>query len=62
MCDDDGIRHEFVSHYYPSCLEAMRQRWISPQIAVSNRIQEGDYEELRELMTFLGETVRAEAH
>ena len=29
---------DFVSHYYPNVLEAMRARWISPQISSSNRI------------------------
>ena len=24
--------HEFISHYYPNVLEAMRTRWISPQV------------------------------
>lgn len=47
MCGPDGIRHEFVSHYYPGCLEAAQKRWISPQIAVSNRLEQGGYEELR---------------
>lgn len=47
MCGSDGIQHEFVSHYYPGCLEAAQARWISPQIAVSNRIEQGGYEELR---------------
>lgn len=32
------IVHDFVSHYYPNVLEAMRTRWISPQICVTNRI------------------------
>ncbi|HEB54601.1 MAG TPA: ATP-grasp domain-containing protein [bacterium] len=49
MCGDDGIRHEFVSHYYPGCLEATQHRWISPQIAVSNRIAEAGYDELRQM-------------
>jgi hypothetical protein len=49
LCDADGVRHEFASHYYPGCLEASKQRWISPQIAVSNRIEQGGYEELRTL-------------
>jgi biotin carboxylase len=48
-CDDRGVRHEFVSHYYPGCLEATLHRWISPQIAVSNRIEQGGYEELRRM-------------
>ena len=29
---------DFVSHYYPNVLEAMRTRWISPQIVATNRI------------------------
>jgi hypothetical protein len=49
MCDDTGVRHEFVSHYYPGCLEATLHRWISPQIAVSNRIEQGSYDELRRM-------------
>ena len=47
MCDGDGVRHEFVSHYYPGCLEATQHRWISPQIAVTNRIEQTGYDELR---------------
>ena len=49
LCDETGVRHEFASHYYPGCLEASQHRWISPQIAVSNRIEQGGYEELRTL-------------
>lgn len=41
---------DFVSHYYPNVLEAMRTRWISPQIVVSNRIDSADgYDELRRM-------------
>ncbi len=47
MCDATGVRHEFASHYFPGCLEAAQQRWISPQIAVTNRVEQGGYEELR---------------
>ncbi len=47
LCDGQGVRHEFGSHYYPGCLEAAEQRWISPQIAVTNRVEQGGYEELR---------------
>ena len=50
------VVHEFVSHYYPNVLEAMRTRWISPQIVVTNRIDEPGYEELRAL----GRRVNAE--
>ena len=41
---------DFVSHYYPNVLEAMRTRWISPQFIATNRVDEvGDYQQLREL-------------
>jgi formate-dependent phosphoribosylglycinamide formyltransferase (GAR transformylase) len=38
---------DFASHYYPNVLEAMRTRWISPQILTTNRIEEPAYRELR---------------
>ena len=42
--------HDFVSHYYPNVLEAMRTRWISPQFIVTNRIDTvDDYAQVREL-------------
>jgi carbamoylphosphate synthase large subunit len=40
---------DFVSHYYPNVLEAMRTRWISPQIVVTNRIDAPGYDEVRTL-------------
>lgn len=41
---------DFVSHYYPNVLEAMRTRWISPQFVSTNRVDSApDYQELREL-------------
>ncbi|MHC4892942.1 MAG: ATP-grasp domain-containing protein [Planctomycetota bacterium] len=43
--------HEFVSHYYPGVLEAMRTRWISPQIVSTNRLDADFYGEVRELGT-----------
>ena len=43
------IRHDFVSHYYPNVLEAMRERWISPQIVVQNRVDQPHYDEVRAL-------------
>mgnify|MGYP003624526244 FL=1 len=49
ICDDHGTRHEFVSHYYPGCLEATVNRRISPQIAVSNRLESEGYKELRDM-------------
>jgi formate-dependent phosphoribosylglycinamide formyltransferase (GAR transformylase) len=40
---------DFASHYFPNVLEAMRTRWISPQILVTNRIDTDSYRELRTL-------------
>ncbi|MBD0292548.1 MAG: ATPase [Jiangellaceae bacterium] len=41
---------DFVSHYYPNVLEAMRTRWISPQFIATNRVDTADdYRQLREL-------------
>ena len=38
---------DFACHYYPNVLEAMRTRWISPQIVVTNRIENESYGEIR---------------
>ena len=46
---DGEVGHEFITHYYPNVLEAMRQRWISPQMVATNRIDEPGYREVREL-------------
>src|SRR5262245_22105109 len=43
------VVHEFVSHYYPNVLEAMRTRWISPQVVTTNRVQRENYGELMAL-------------
>lgn len=32
------VVHEFICHYYPNVLEAMRTRWISPQFIATNRV------------------------
>jgi carbamoylphosphate synthase large subunit len=32
------VVHEFVCHYYPTVLEAMRNRWVNPQFICTNRI------------------------
>ena len=41
---------DFVSHYYPNVLEAMRARWISPQFISTNRVDTvPEYEQLREM-------------
>jgi len=34
-----SVAHEFVSHYYPNVLEAMRTRWISPQLVTTNEVE-----------------------
>lgn len=42
--------YDFISHYYPNVLEAMRERWISPQFIATNRVDiVPDYEQVREL-------------
>ena len=38
---------EAVSHYYPNVLDAMRNRWISPYIITTNRIDAPGYNELK---------------
>ncbi len=44
------VVHDFISHYYPNVLEAMRTRWISPQFIATNRIDTArDYAEVREM-------------
>ncbi len=43
------VVHEFISHYYPNVLEAMRARWISPEILVTNRTNAPGYDELKQL-------------
>jgi biotin carboxylase len=45
-----SVAHEFVSHYYPNVLEAMRTRWISPQIVTTNRVASAPaYQEVLEM-------------
>lgn len=43
------VGHEFITHYYPNVLEAMRERWISPQMITTNRIDAPGYREVREM-------------
>ena len=41
---------EFITHYYPNVLEAMRHRWISPQFITTNRIDSvGDYADIKQM-------------
>jgi len=47
---DGHVALDFVSHYYPNVLDAMRTRWISPQFVSTNRIDTApEYGELREM-------------
>ena len=43
------VVHEFITHYYPNVLTAMRERWISPQMVVTNRINAPGYDELKQM-------------
>jgi carbamoylphosphate synthase large subunit len=49
VCRDGKVVHEFITHYYPNVLEAMRERWISPQFIATNRVGASTYDELRQL-------------
>jgi hypothetical protein len=44
---DGRVVHEFVSHYYPGVLEAMRARWISPYLVTTNRVDAASYDEVK---------------
>jgi phosphoribosylaminoimidazole carboxylase (NCAIR synthetase) len=44
---DGKVVHEFISHYYPNVLPAMRTRWISPQIVATNRTDAPGYDEVK---------------
>jgi carbamoylphosphate synthase large subunit len=46
---DGRVVHDFVSHYYPNVLEAMRTRWISPQVVTTNRVTRENYGEVMAL-------------
>ncbi|MEM9555042.1 MAG: ATP-grasp domain-containing protein [Acidobacteriota bacterium] len=41
------VVHEFITHYYPNVLEAMRTRWISPQFITTNRLDAPGYDEVK---------------
>ena len=50
ICIDGRPAYDFISHYYPNVLEAMRERWISPQFISTNRVDQAeDYAEVRAL-------------
>jgi hypothetical protein len=41
---------DFISHYYPNVLEAMRTRWISPMFIATNRIDDSPgYDQVKEM-------------
>jgi formate-dependent phosphoribosylglycinamide formyltransferase (GAR transformylase) len=46
---DGQVVHEFIGHYFPNVLEAMRQRWINASFVTTNRVGEPAYQELREM-------------
>ncbi len=46
---DGEVAHEFISHYYPNVLPAMRDRHVSPQVVATNRVELASYAELRAL-------------
>ena len=43
------IELEFISHYFPGVLEAMRTRCISPYFLTTNRIDTASYDEVKEM-------------
>lgn len=47
VCIEGRVVHDFISHYYPNVLEAMRTRWISPQIVATNRVSSPGYDEVK---------------
>lgn len=43
------IGHEFVTHYYPRVLTAMRERSVSPMFIATNRVDMDGYDEVKKL-------------
>ncbi len=46
---DNNIALEFVTHYYPGVLEAMRTRDVSPYFITTNRVDSPGYAELKQM-------------
>ena len=46
---DGRVACDFASHYYPGVLEAMRTRWVSPQIVTTNRTVAPGYDEVKKM-------------
>jgi len=49
LCLGGEIVLDFACHYFPNVLEAMRTRWISPQIVCTNRLDDPTYDEVKQL-------------
>ncbi len=47
LCVNGEVMHDFITHYYPGVLEAMRTRWISPQFIATNRTDAPGYDEVK---------------
>jgi len=43
------IAHEFITHYYPGVLTAMRERSVSPVFIATNRVDAETYQEVKDL-------------
>ncbi len=46
---DGQIGHEFITHYYPRVLTAMREREVSPIFIATNRVDAPGYDEVKRL-------------
>jgi formate-dependent phosphoribosylglycinamide formyltransferase (GAR transformylase) len=49
LCIEGRVVHDFTCHYFPNVLEAMRTRWISPQILLTNRSDDPSYDEVKQM-------------
>ena len=57
---DGEVGHEFITHYYPNVLEAMRERWISPQMVATNRLDAPGYEDVRKMERKVNQILKIE--
>lgn len=44
---DGEVVHDYISHYYPKVLDALQDRTVAPQIAMTNRVEAESYDELK---------------
>lgn len=49
LCIEGRVVHDFSCHYFPNVLEAMRTRWISPQIVLTNRSDDPSYDDVKQM-------------